>query len=133
MFCEHCGNKLDISYKFCTKCGQLVFSAQTKTTAIKQPALTLNDKWWYRLLKVIYILLYVPLLGIIPLVWSENSSSYNYFSRPYTVTDTSGSAFWYCLLTLVIYIIIARLIKISVLYISIGRKPEWKKEFKKLF
>jgi cytoskeletal protein RodZ len=68
----------------------------------------------------------LPLLIIIPVVWSENS--YSYYGG-----GSEGEAFWYSLLTLVIYMAIARLIKIAVLYVALGRKPEWKKEFKKLF
>ena len=126
MYCEHCGTKLEQGYKFCTKCGHSTLPAQTKTVAPPQPALSLNDKWWHRLLKVLYVISYLPLLIIIPTVWSE--SSYSYYSG-----STEGEAFWYSLLTLVVYMAIARLIKITVLYVAFGRKPEWKKEFKKLF
>lgn len=129
MYCENCGNKLDTSHKFCTKCGHSAASTDSKIT--KQNHSTLDERWWHRLLKVLYIIAYLPLLLIIPLVWSENSSSYDYYSRTYT--DTIGEAFWYSLLTLVIYMAVVRLIKIAVLYIAVGRKPEWKKEFKKLF
>ncbi len=131
MFCENCGNKNDGSYKFCTKCGHPTVSSVASSDTKRNFTATLDDRWWHRLLKVAYIILYIPLLGIIPIVWSANSSSYNYYSS--SSTDTSGTAFWYCLLTLVIYMVIARLIKIAVLYIAMGRKPEWKKEFKKLF
>jgi len=126
MYCEHCGHKLEQGHKFCTKCGLSTVPGQPKTTSAQQPALPLNDKWWHRLLKVLYVVSYLPLLIIIPLVWSENS--YSYYDG-----DTTGDAFWYSLLTLVIYMAIARLIKIAVLYVALGRKPEWKKEFKRLF
>ncbi len=131
MFCENCGNKIDGSYKFCTKCGNTTVQSERKNPISQTNEVPLNERWWHRLLKVGYIILYIPLLGIIPIVWSANSSSYNYSSSSYT--DTTGTAFWYCLLTLLIYMAIARLIKIAVLYIVMGRKPEWKKEFKKLF
>jgi|SRR3989344_1578380 len=123
MFCENCGNKLDTSHKFCTKCGHSNIPAEKNIT--KQTESTLDDRWWHRLLKVLYIAAYLPLLIIIPVVWSENS--YSYYSG-----DTYGEAFWYSLLTLIIWVVILRLIKIAVLYVAIGRKPEWKREFKKL-
>ncbi len=126
MYCEHCGTKLEQGHKFCTKCGHSTVPVQTKTATAHQPALSLNDKWWHRLLKVLYVVSYLPLLVIIPVVWSENS--YSYYGG-----GSEGEAFWYSLLTLVIYMVIARLIKIAVLYVALGRKPEWKKEFKKLF
>ena len=123
MFCENCGNKIDSSHRFCTKCGHVFDLIKEKTSISKQAPQALNDKWWHRLLKVLYIIGYVPLLIIIPIVWSENSCYY----------CSNGDAFWYSLLTLVIYLVGIRLLKIAVLYIVIGRKPEWKKEFKKLF
>lgn len=123
MFCEHCGNKMDSSHKFCTKCGNSNIPPETKRPSVQQVAIAVNDKWWHRLLKVSYIVGYLPLLFIIPIVWSENSCYY----------CSDGDAFWYSLLTLVIYLIVIRLLKIAVLYVAIGRKPEWKKEFKKLF
>lgn len=126
MYCEHCGNKLEQGYKFCTKCGHSTVPVMVQASTIQHVTLSLNEKWWHRLLKVLYVVLYLPLLVIIPLVWSENS--YSYYGN-----GNTDEAFWYSLLTLIIYIVIARLIKIAVLYVALGRKPEWKKEFKKLF
>ena len=126
MFCENCGNKLKEGHQFCTECGYSTVSDMLKKPVANHP-LTTNERWWHRLLKVLYIIAHLPLLIIIPIVWSSNSSNY------YTGADTSGTAFWYSILTLLIYMAIVRLIKIAVLYVSAGRKPEWKKEFKKLF
>jgi hypothetical protein len=129
MYCEHCGTKLEQGHKFCTKCGHSTIPVQTRTAAAQQPAL--GDKWWHRLLKVLYVVAYLPLLGIIPLVWSENTPYCSTYSS--YCSGSYGEAFWYSLLTLVIYMAVLRLIKIAVLYVALGRKPEWKKEFKKLF
>lgn len=123
MYCENCGNKIEENHKFCTKCGQSIDSVNVNGISSKQIHSTVDEKWWHRLLKVIYIIGYLPLLLIIPLVWNENSCSY----------CSDGDSFWYSLLTLVIYITIIRLIKIAVLYASMGRRPVWKSEFKKLF
>lgn len=132
MFCENCGKKLQEGYKFCTQCGQSVTptseSVNVRQTWEMSPTC---DAWWYRLLKVVYIFFYIPLPFILWLVWSESSTSYDYYSK--TTTDTMGEAFWYSLLTLVIYLSILRLVKIATLYIAIGRKPEWRKEFKRLY
>ena len=127
MFCENCGNKLKEGHKFCTKCGH---SNVSEAKEEKSPTLS-DDKWWYRLAKVIYVLLYLPLLVVVPLVWSENVPRYNsYFEEYY---GSYGEAFWYSVLTLVIYVVVVRLIKITFLYISFAKKPIWKKEFKKFF
>lgn len=132
MFCINCGNTIQDGHQFCTKCGQPSIRKETK-----EPSQQLNtmssEKWWQRFLKVVYIFMYIPLLLIVPLVWNENSSSYSYYAGQSHYVDTYGEAFWYSLLTLVIYLVIVRLIKIAVLYITMGRRPEWKKEMRKLF
>lgn len=128
MYCENCGNKIQDGYKFCTKCGNST-DGSTKGNVGTSSKQSHSEAWWFRLLKVLYIVLYLPLLIIVPFVWSTNSSSYSYYGN----TDTTGQAFWYSLLTLLVYMVIVRLIKLATLYIAVGRKPEWKKEFKKLF
>ena len=131
MFCEQCGNKIESSHKFCTKCGRSKVGEVGDNEA-GQPVLSVSkDGWWQRLLKVAYILLYIPLLFIIPLAWSLNSSSYDYYTN--TRTDTAGSAFVYSAITLIIYMAVVRLIKIEVLYVAMGQRPDWGVEFKKYF
>ena len=133
MFCEKCGNKLKENHNFCTECGHSNLDKQESKPI--SATNTLEQKWWFRLSKVLYIFLYSFLLLIIPLVWSENSSTYTGYSSTYggRYEDTYGKAFWYSLLTLFVYIVIMKLIKITFLYIAFGQKPQWKKEFKKLF
>lgn len=127
MFCENCGNKLEKDHKFCTKCGH---SNSPELSHKKESALS-DEKWWYRLVKVVYIGSYVPLPFVLIAVLAENSSSYNYYPRTYT--DTTGEAFLLTLLTLVGWIVVLRLTKIIFLYIALAQKPQWKKEFKKFF
>ncbi len=119
MFCEHCGNKLIDSHKFCTKCGRSTIgegAINNATISNSSP----DPKWWLRLLKVIYILLYFPLIFVLPLTWDANS--YMGISQ----------AYWYSLLVLVIYLLIMKLIRIAFLYIALAQKPRWGKEIKKL-
>jgi polyferredoxin len=127
MYCENCGHKLDSLDKFCTKCGEHI---QSVTKAHSTAAIS-DEKWWYRLLKVAYILLYLPLPIALLIAWSINASTYDYYTNTYQ--DTSGQALWYCFLTLLVYMAIVRLIKLATLYVAMGKKPEWKKEFVKLF
>jgi hypothetical protein len=124
---------MDSSHKFCTKCGHLNSPAENKRPAMQQSAVISNDKWWQRLVKVVYIFLYAQILWIVPVVWSVNSTDYDYYGGQYHYTDTTGEALWYSTLAIIIFIVVIRLIKFTVLYIAMGRKPEWKKEFKKLF
>lgn len=132
MFCEKCGNKLKENHKFCTECGH---SNLDKQESKQTPSNILEQKWWFRLSKVFYIFLYIPLPFVIIGVWSENDpySYYSSYSNQYYSHGSYSEAFWYSLLTLVVWVIILRLIKITFLYIAFGERAQWKKEFKKLF
>ena len=132
MFCEKCGNKLKENHKFCTECGH---SNLDKQESKQTPSNILEQKWWFRLAKVFYIFLYMPLPFVIIGVWSENDpySYYSSYSNQYYSHGSYSEAFWYSLLTLVVWVVILRLIKITFLYIAFGKKPQWKKEFKKIF
>ena len=134
MYCENCGDKLDAGHKFCTKCGHSNTADIPKTAAVNQ-TVPREDKWWHRLSRVVYIALYLPLLGIIPLVWSENvaNSYYDYYTKKTIYYGSDGEAFWYSFLTLVIYMIVLRLIKITFQYIVSAKKPQWGEEFKRLY
>ena len=129
MYCEHCGKKLNVSDKFCTKCGQSVIQPDQTNQTLKTAVTSLNEKWWHRLLKILYIIAHLPLLGMVLLVWSENTPSCYYSS----CSGSYSEAFWYSILTIIIYLVILRLIKLAVNYVVVGQKPIWKKEFKKLF
>ena len=128
-FCHKCGKKLGETETYCAECGTaVVVEKPVSDTPNKKNA---DERWWLRLAKVIYVILYLPLLAVIPIVWSINAPSCNYYG-----TNCSGSymaAFWYSLLALAIYVVVARLIKIAFLYIALGQKPEWEKEFTKIF
>ena len=130
MFCENCGNKIQEGHKFCTKCG-LSSAVDSFPVKSSRAAVIADVKWWHRLLKVGYIISYIPLILIVIAVWSANSSDYNYYTRTYT--DTSGAAFLWSCLAIAIYVVVIRLIKLAVLYVAFGQKPEWHKEFRKFF
>jgi hypothetical protein len=127
MFCENCGNKFEGSDRFCTKCGHRILPAAPKEGSVHSAPIP-NDRWWYRLLKVLYIFLYIPLPFTLWGVWVSNATEYDRYSR--TTIDTTDKAFWYSLLALFIYIASARLIKIIVRYIVFGHKPNWGEEVK---
>jgi uncharacterized membrane protein len=128
MFCTNCGKKIKEGGVFCSECGHLVDITSPKKSPIEKSINIQNEKWWYRLLKVLYLIALLPLLGIIIIVWS----SYTPYCYSYSCYGSYNEAFWYSLLTLVIGLIVLRLIKLAVIYVTIGRKPDWKKEFKKL-
>jgi|SRR3990167_3616282 len=121
MFCTNCGKQVSENATFCTECGKSTLpETETKTSQ----NLNLEQKWWLRLAKVIYIGLYIILPFILIAVWDENSGGYY---------GSTGDAFWLTLITFVVYVVSARLIKITFLYIAFAQKPRWKKEFKKFF
>lgn len=127
MFCENCGNTIQHGHKFCMKCGQPINTHMPNQSIIADH----DQVWWFRMAKVIYIVLYIPLPFVLWGAWAANSESYNYYTRTYT--STAGNAFWYSLITLIIYVVILRLLKITFLYIAFGQKVQWHKEFKKFF
>ena len=128
MFCEKCGSKTKQGHQFCTECGhpseEVVFVQ--KNEPAKENS---NERWWHRLLRVLYIFSYLPLIGFIILAWNENLPH----CYTYTCYGSYGEAFWYSLLTLVIGVVVLRITKIAVIYISKGQKPQWSKEFKKIY
>jgi ABC-type Fe3+ transport system permease subunit len=139
MFCTNCGNKIEESDKFCTKCGNLSTKGQEQIITKAAPTRTTSpilseDKWWQRLLKVGYIFLCLQILWIVPVVWSVNSSTYvGYSYGQSSYKDTPDEAFWYSVLAILIFMVATRLLKITVLYVAMGKKPNWTSEFKKLY
>lgn len=133
MFCHKCGSEMKSSDRFCTKCGESVYTAEKAAREASSVVPVTKDKWWQRLLKVIYIIIWLQVLWIVPVVWSVNSTDYTYYGGQYHTIDTTGSAFWYSILAIIIFVVVVRLIKITTLYIALGQKPQWHKQFKRLF
>jgi hypothetical protein len=127
MFCKNCGHQSDNGKKFCSQCGtELTAPIQTHVnTSIEE------EVWWKRLIKVVYIVLHIPLPLILIVVWAGTSSSYDYYSK--TTHNNYGEAFFYVLLSLIIYVLILRLIKLAYRYVVLGKHPEFKKEFKRFY
>ncbi len=113
MYCENCGDNLKSTDKFCGECGK-----GAKNQSSVSPIFS-SGKWWHRLVKVFYIILHLLLLFIIPVAWIL---SYSF-----------GEAVFSTLVTLIVYIIAIRLIKITFIYVVLGGSPEWRKEFKRFY
>src|SRR3989338_3315869 len=103
MFCENCGNKNAGSHKFCTQCGHPTVYSAVAPNVKRNPTKSLDERWWHRLLKVAYIFLYIQILWIVPVVWSVNSTSWSYYGG---YEDTTGTAFWYSILAIVIFVVV---------------------------
>lgn len=131
MFCTNCGAKLNTDTSFCTECGKAtsLVENQPKPTpsyqTITQPK-SVSERWWHRLGRVIYYGMYLNLLWMIPLTWSENTSYYSSYSKTYS--DSYGEAFWYTLLACVIYVGILRVFNIGTVYVVKVEKLNWHKE-----
>jgi hypothetical protein len=130
MFCENCGNKISGNDKFCIKCGHPAVPISSDYNHRHHSLEILDSNRWYvRLLKVFYIILYIPLPFVVYGVWTSNDP---YYSTYYSY-GSYEEAFWYSLMTFGIWVIVLRLMKIAVKYIVVGQKPNWLKEFKKIY
>ena len=131
MFCTDCGKSIPVNSAFCVGCGKPVPRGEIKNI----PAIDFNKKWWLRLAIVIYIGLYISLPFALVGVWVDNSpeSYYNSYLRTWQQNGSYGEAFWYTLLTLIIWIVVLRIMKITFLYIVFAQKLQWRLEFKKFF
>ena len=116
MFCENCGNNIKSPDKFCENCGNPKVAMSLDETLAK--AQNLDQKWWYRFAKVFYIALYILLPIYLLFLWDD-------------VRDDERLTVM--LVMFIVYIALARLIKIVFLYITLGRKPQWAREFRRLF
>ncbi len=132
MFCIKCGNKLKQSDKFCTECA---FPTGEYIPVGNKDLVTIEQKWWYRLAKVVYIALHIPIILVALIVWEDNypSSYYSSYSQEYNYYWSYWESFWYTFLSVFIWLIILRLIKIWFLYIAFWLKPIWYREFRKIF
>lgn len=121
MFCEKCGNKYGEAEKFCIKCGNSLGETMTPRNT---PTTNKDERWWHRLANVVYVAAHLPLLLMVPLVWTENAREYSSYYKEYRGSD--GEALWYCILTIVIWVAVLRLIKMAVRYVGVGVKPSFK-------
>ena len=81
MYCEHCGTKLEQGYKFCTKCGLPMRAEKTPSHA---SVVIVDERWWHRLLKVAYILLFAITIG--------TGLIFSYVSMPYRTLNGALSS-----------------------------------------
>ncbi len=80
----------------------------------------LENKVWYRLLKVLYIISYIPLPFLLLLVLSDFGRDYNPVINSYTWNIRNAiQAF---AITSLIYILIVELFKKAILYIILGKR-----------
>lgn len=143
IFCNQCGSENIIEDNFCVQCGsgldKEIFTHNQVSNIQKEERIKninpsiIKEEWWYRLLRVLYFVLYLPIFIIVPLVWMDNEP-YCYNSYYYdNCVNQNGESFWYSLLTLIIYIFIIRLIKLSIKYIISGKEIKWREEFRRFY
>jgi len=74
IFCTNCGQKLSDKANFCSECGTPAKNNQVPHTLKDHPKKTIGDleqKAWYRFLKVIYLLLFIfAMLATVSISWS---------------------------------------------------------------
>lgn len=124
MFCIKCGNKYEEDENFCKECGVIKESlSQSKNRS--------EDKWWLRLARVVYIFLVLMLVTIAVSVGLVNKPYYSNYYDSYI--GSYGEMFGYTFLTLFVGILVLKFVKLSSTYVVFGKRPEWRKEFKKFF
>src|SRR3989338_11021318 len=129
MFCTNCDNKIVGSQKFCIRCG---IAVPPEIGMKLEDSSRYDKKWWLRIVKVLYILFYLPLPFVAFFVWDAKKLHDCGFTRV-VYCGLTQEAFWYTTLTVAIWIIVLRVLKIIFHYIVFGVKPSWKTEFKKLY
>jgi len=112
MHCENCGNKIIESHSYCANCGKQVgadINSQVSPNINTKSLSHLKTKWWYRLIKVIYLIcLAISLLFVVLVSYSINSTS-------------DGSAFGYSFLSIIITLAIYEVIRRGFYYIALGK------------
>ena len=127
MFCTNCGNKMDSDSNHCTNCGVSVVRTETVVSNYSEQKVVTNGKWWHRLGVVIYIFFNLLLIPVVFTVWDESSTTYvSNGTYGYHYEDSYGLAFWYSLLTIVVWLLVLRLIKSALQYIVLGKKFQFK-------
>jgi|GEM_PF-1613913 hypothetical protein len=129
MYCENCGNEYSPEENFCIKCGNALEEAGSNNAPVSVSEMPdfnkkQDERWYHRFGIVVYVLAHLPLLIVVPIVWSENAREYSTYYKSYRGSDSE--AFWYCFLTIIIWIGVLRLIKIATRYIIGGTKPKFK-------
>lgn len=144
MYCTECGTRLNKKTTFCTNCGHPQVDAKNGHVNIESPALSVSneakevivstqERWWHRLAKVFYYGMYLNLLWIIPLTWTENDGYYSGYGSTRSYVDTPDEAFFATLMTFIIAVVSWRAIKLVLLYIIRGQSVNWRKEFTSWF
>lgn len=90
----------------------------------------LEEKWWFRIAKVVYIFLYLFLaVGVIA---SGVDNFYSYDTDIKSNVYTPGYALANVLVVIVVGLVLIKVIKITFFYIFLAQKPSWKKEIRKI-
>ena len=90
----------------------------------------LEQKWWFRIAKVVYIFLYLFLaIGVIA---SGIDNFYSYDTSIKSNVYTPGNALTNVLIVIAVGLILIKAIKVIFFYIFLAQKPNWKKELSKI-
>ncbi len=121
MYCKECGHEYGTDEKYCIKCGKSLDSNYGGTGE--------GGRWYHRLGMVIYVFFNLLLLPVVFAVWSESSKTYvsdGGYGYNYHYEYDYVMGLWYSFLTVVVWLLVLRLIKIALRYIATGRKFQFK-------
>jgi hypothetical protein len=91
----------------------------------------LENKWWFRVAKVVYVFLY--LFFAIGIIASGIDNFFTYEVNTGSVIYTPVFAFINVLIVVIIGFVVIKAIKIIFFYTSIAQRPNWKKELTNIF
>ena len=97
----------------------------------KHQEINLEQKWWFRIAKVLYIVLYIFFVAVVVGAGIENF--YGYSTDGNEIIYTPGSAFLNVLVSIIIGFFVIKSIKMTFFYIFLAQKPHWKKELSRIF
>jgi hypothetical protein len=91
-FCINCGDKVKEDDKFCQNCGTAV-SKENQTLLHHNDKKDLEQKGWFRFLKVAYILIYIIVIGGILVIGFSSIPQANLNSAASNITCTNGESY----------------------------------------
>lgn len=97
---------------------------EPQTTQVTANNINKGEKWYHRLATVVYIISHLPIFFVVQVVWLEYAREYSYYQKTYVGSDLD--ALWLSFIAIIIYLLVLRLIKMTIKYILNGTKPKLK-------
>ena len=96
MFCENCGKKIVDGNLYCPNCGTQVIKVESNPHNQKSVSLSssnINNKWWFRFVKVLYVLAYAVVVLVIVIGGYSSKQGGGIDLDKSTITCTNGKSY----------------------------------------